>query len=258
MMGQPRFVLAVAALLLTALANAVKITKNGFRMGKFAVGADDSVWRQAIASANATGSVQVPGYNWSSPYPGSPMDDWTLSISVTADVPSHKHVDKFFTGTAIRWSTPDSLVKNGSVVRDKSWQRCLDVFSGHNFGSDKQEISPTCDGLLPDSCLQVLRRWAENSASCNLAAWDELPKSCRDVVDPGPPDFERLPSNFRKRSNSLTASADVVHLDIQLTPDQGKSIQATKLLSITTTASRVTTKETLRPTMLLSVRYGLS
>ncbi|KAL0935897.1 uncharacterized protein CTRU02_208111 [Colletotrichum truncatum] len=43
------------------------------------IGADDKVWINAVEASNSSGTYTMPGYDVSKPWPGTPMDGWTLS-----------------------------------------------------------------------------------------------------------------------------------------------------------------------------------
>ncbi|KAF6836439.1 hypothetical protein CPLU01_03723 [Colletotrichum plurivorum] len=47
--------------------------------GGLYVGADDKAWLDAVENSNSTGTYTMPGYDVSMPWPGAPMEGWTIS-----------------------------------------------------------------------------------------------------------------------------------------------------------------------------------
>ncbi|TFB01787.1 hypothetical protein CCMA1212_006618 [Trichoderma ghanense] len=127
--------------------------------------------------ANATGAASTYGYNVTARYPGERSDNWTLSISVSSDIPGEDFSSgRFVTGTQIDWTAPQGLI--GSA--DPSWFICRSVYSSSRLkNSDPASAQGTCNGLLSDNCLSAFREWLEGGTQCQN---NTLPPVCVDEL----------------------------------------------------------------------------
>lgn len=149
-------------------------------IGDLAKQADEASWMDAMAHPNAANAVRIPGYNITTKYSTSPhkSEDWGLLIGVTADIPTREAPGTFFTGTTIRWMPPAALTQGERLAGDTSWTLCMGVYRGANLRTDNEQINSTCEGLLPDKCIQVLQRHASKNNVCSTDF--VLPEDCRD------------------------------------------------------------------------------
>jgi hypothetical protein len=122
-------------------------------------------------AGNMTAAHIMPGYNHSMPYPGVPVEDWKLSLSVIDQVVKNR--TDYFTAYAITYRPPDSLI---DLPIDPSWNVCgshwwLEVELG-----DQKAIDPRCRGILSDSCQEALEEAVRTSEFCSSVSL--LPKEC--------------------------------------------------------------------------------
>lgn len=188
--------LAVAGIArVAALIGESAVRNYGIVYGDPAGAASEEDWKAAVASANATDSILIPGYNISANYPGQPInpgqqkDTWNLAISVSGDVPSKNASGKdvLFTGTAIQWLPPKSLVGNlsdGEAAGDGSWTICGLVLVANKLKSSAAKINQTCDGLLSAPCLDALRDYDKRSGPCTDVNFDAA-GTCKDDFGSG-------------------------------------------------------------------------
>lgn len=102
-------------------------------------------WVLGMRRENATGAASIYGHNVTARYPGERSDNWTLSISVSSDIPGEDvSSGRFVTGTQIDWTAPQGLI--GSA--DPSWFICRSVYSSSRLkNSDPASAQGTCNGL---------------------------------------------------------------------------------------------------------------
>lgn len=177
----PSPITRLATALVALSPHALATFSGGVAIGDLAEQADETTWKAAMAKPNAANAVHIPGYNISAKYSSTPQksDDWGLLIGVTADIPTKTPVGKFFTGTTIRWMPPASLTQNG-LRGDASWTVCMGLYRGTNLRTDREQINSTCEGLLPDRCVQALQLQASTNSVCGSNF--VLPDNCRDAM----------------------------------------------------------------------------
>jgi hypothetical protein len=140
-------------------------------------------WLKAVNASNSTGLFKIPGYDVSQPYPGKPIDGWTLSLAaVDVDLPgtqyiNDKEVDNRMIGYSLTLQAPDSLLKHlpdGSQIVnvDKSWGMCFWNWEAPNFTNKTRFNNPTskplnvdgsCTGFLSDACIAALEKVASTN-----------------------------------------------------------------------------------------------
>jgi len=177
--------LAMAALLLYGVDAALDGMSGYGEPFKGRVGPFDSnstAFLEVVAASNSTGIYKIPGFDISKPYPGAPIDGWTLRIAaVDLSHPKEQYsYDSFarveMLGYALSIQSPPSLIKDsvipnqGKVVNaDPSWGMCLWNFA-HPVNRtwwnnpDNKPLSPdgSCKGLLSDACIAALERAASD------------------------------------------------------------------------------------------------
>lgn len=161
-------------------------------------------WQLGMRNANATGTASIPGYNVTAKYPGERSDNWTVSISVSSDIPGGNTAGgQFVTGTQIEWTAPQGLI--GSA--DPSWFLCRTAYSSSKLmGSQSAPSQGSCNGILSDNCWSDLQESLEAGGQCQN---NTLPPSCTDELGLSDGEgFGLTSGNFNSllfpRSNSFT------------------------------------------------------
>ncbi|KAF3056670.1 hypothetical protein CFAM422_012778 [Trichoderma lentiforme] len=142
-----------------------------------AQGISNSDWQLGMRNANATGTASILGYNVTAKYPGERSDNWTVSISVSSDIPGGNTAGgQFVTGTQIEWTAPQGLI--GSA--DPSWFLCRTAYSSSKLmGCESAPSQGSCDGILSDNCWSDLQESLEAGGQCQN---NTLPPSCTDEL----------------------------------------------------------------------------
>lgn len=137
-------------------------------------------WKPALAAPNATGSIDVVGPATSATGDvGESQDTWTISVNVTADVPSDEDDSEYWTGTAISLTPPNSFIKkseNGTeeVRPESGWKVCSVFF--RDMPANATEDDGTCKQVLGDDCVKDIKdRQVWNPDDCSLSGF---PESC--------------------------------------------------------------------------------
>ncbi|KAH9896322.1 hypothetical protein F4778DRAFT_783598 [Xylariomycetidae sp. FL2044] len=142
-------------------------------------------FERAMAAPNATGSYPVAGFDVTKPYPGEPIDGWTLDISVAAEIPTTPNGSEFVTGVGLQLKAPRALLTNASDVAggvlpadNSTWRLCLMGFSSKLSGDANAD--GTCTGILDDDCISDLKSLATSIGSTysQFACPNDLPSSC--------------------------------------------------------------------------------
>ncbi|KAH6615860.1 hypothetical protein B0J18DRAFT_348954, partial [Chaetomium sp. MPI-SDFR-AT-0129] len=167
------------------------------RVGPF--DSNSTAFLDAVAASNSTGLFKIPGYDVSKPFPGKPIDGWTIRLAAVdlsepykyAGDPSNplSQYDPNFAirgqpmiGHSLKIQAPDSLLEpnpadNGKtkiVKTDPSWGMCLWAFGHPNQLSKELYNNPTqkplaadgsCKGFLSDACIAALEKDAGDSYS---------------------------------------------------------------------------------------------
>ncbi|KAL1837810.1 hypothetical protein VTJ49DRAFT_3375 [Mycothermus thermophilus] len=154
--------------------------------------ANTTEFEQAIAASNATGIFHIPGYDVSKPWPGEPMDGWTIHLAMLDfSIPTIReciHGD-CVTNAAVGHSTiiraPDSLLKPGEedgtkvVNAHPSWGMCIWDFGAPSHltpdrfnNKDNRPLADdgSCVGFLSDACIAALERETRYSYSVASSA----------------------------------------------------------------------------------------
>ncbi|KAL2130415.1 hypothetical protein VTI74DRAFT_6504 [Chaetomium olivicolor] len=169
--------------------------------------ANSTTFLNAVETSNATGIFKIPGYDVSKPYPGEPMDGWTLSMAaLDFSKVDEKVADEYqpMLGFSLRIKAPDPLIKahnDGTKIVNthSSWGMCLWNF--HQPGStawawnnpDNKPLAEdgSCKGFLSDDCIAALEKTASKSYYvAESATADDTPYRTR--VRCLPLEFEEL------------------------------------------------------------------
>ncbi|KAK3306079.1 uncharacterized protein B0T15DRAFT_534268 [Chaetomium strumarium] len=138
--------------------------------------ANSTAFLDAVAASNSTGVFKIPGYDVSKPFPGTPIDGWTLSMAAL-DMSHAAVVDAThepMVGYSLTIQAPDSLIKNAGdgtkfVNADPSWGMCMWIFSPPPSNNKTLWNNPTnkpladdgsCKGFLSDECIAALEKHA--------------------------------------------------------------------------------------------------
>lgn len=174
------------SILIFVLAATLLAQSNATGLGNFSSSGDGlqdvspKQWKPALAAPNATGSIDVVGPGTSATGDaGESQDTWTISVNVTADVPSDGDDSEYWTGTAISLTPPDSFIKkskNGTeeVRPESDWKVCSVFF--RDVPANATEDDGTCKQVLGDDCVKDIkdpRVW--NPDDCSLQGF---PESC--------------------------------------------------------------------------------
>lgn len=119
---------------------------------------------------NATSKAQqVPGYDYREPYPGKPIDGWTVSWGV-----ANRRINDSasWTASGISLNPPEVLITSDT---DETWAVC----GSHVFFDgvkDTTAVDPLCKGIISDSCQEALLAGVQKSQICFEE--DKIPKEC--------------------------------------------------------------------------------
>lgn len=130
------------------------------------------------------------GIDWTKPFPGSTIDGFQTHLRIANDVPFPESTvhDQFTEVTAITYSLPESMMKDGvPKAMDPSWYICR-----HYIVTDKIDptgpVDHTC-GFLPQECRADLEsslteNWTKEDPEypCSALGFDYVPVSCQDYL----------------------------------------------------------------------------
>ncbi|KAF4464548.1 hypothetical protein FALBO_8612 [Fusarium albosuccineum] len=161
--------------------------------GAVGIAANGSTWLDAVAKSNASGSVSFKGYDVSKPWPGKPMDGWTISatgvdLSKGPDF-SHGYLPQAYyqptIGDDVRVIAPESLYTTKSNLSERgrpvvevhsSWVFCAWLWFLPSYGNASTANNPknleakadgSCSPWLSDDCIKALEKQASTSYSLN-------------------------------------------------------------------------------------------
>ncbi|KAJ3550221.1 hypothetical protein NM208_g112 [Fusarium decemcellulare] len=161
--------------------------------GAVRIAANGSTWLDAVAKSNASGSVSFKGYDVSKPWPGKPMDGWTISatgvdLSKGPDF-SHGYLPQAHyqptIGDDVRVIAPESLYTTKSNLSERgrpvvdvhsSWVFCAWLWFLPSYGNASTANNPknleakadgSCSPWLSDDCIKALEKQASTSYSMN-------------------------------------------------------------------------------------------
>jgi len=176
------YALALASLI---LGTAGQLSGSGFggygeafygRVGPY--DANSTAFLEAMEESNSTAVFKIPGYDVSKPFPGQPIDGWTLRVTAL-DLSKPKHGQEIINGNsrvmvgdALVIKAPDSLLKtqaDGTKTVDAhpSWGMCIWDFDQpvekekwNNPENKPLSEDGSCKGFLSDACIAALEREA--------------------------------------------------------------------------------------------------
>jgi hypothetical protein len=147
--------------------------------------ANSTRFLEEMTSSNATGVFKIPGYDVSKPYPGSPIDGWTLSLALL-DFSQEGHISRYYDkngtldyedgdamiGHSMTIQAPASLLQTAPdgtkvVNTDPSWGMCFWSFGSPGPSRKERYNNPSnkplaedgsCKGFLSDECIAALEK----------------------------------------------------------------------------------------------------
>lgn len=141
---------------------------------------------QSSVSSNVT---TYTGHDWTKPYPGAPVDGFTVRLNVSSEVYANASAvggDLSTVLSSLTFGTPSSLM-SGATPRpmDPSWSVCRHIFVSTNPGVKAAVDGGSGCAFLPSACLADLKQsltssWgAESDTSmCSQLSFDIIPQSC--------------------------------------------------------------------------------
>lgn len=154
--------------------------------------ANSTYFLAAVAASNATGIYKIPGYDVSKPFPGEPMDGWTISLAaldlsygrlrsydIDDDGTRTLSSSDAMIGHSMAIQAPESLIKTNDdgtkfVDTHPSWGMCMWNYGSPNQLQKDRWNNPTnkplaedgsCKGFLSDACIAALEKGAGQSYS---------------------------------------------------------------------------------------------
>ncbi|KAL2145887.1 hypothetical protein VTI28DRAFT_5969 [Corynascus sepedonium] len=143
--------------------------------------ANSTFFLDAVAASNATGVFHIPGYDVSKPYPGEPIDGWTIhlaALDLSKPSPYYSTGEgQPMVGDSLKIQAPDALLQDNDeedgtkeVRVHPSWGMCLWNFD-HPSHLDKNRYNNrankplaadgSCKGFLSDACVAALEKATE-------------------------------------------------------------------------------------------------
>ncbi|KAF6796483.1 hypothetical protein CSOJ01_13143 [Colletotrichum sojae] len=150
--------------------------------------------KDAFAAPNRSDIASYPGFDWTQPYPGAPLDGFSAHLSIADELsfPSSVIAEDVRTNVAaISYGIPPSLMGGDGFPKsiDPSWYICQ-----HYYISTVPDPTSVVDhgcSFLPTECQRDLRNslvktwgsWeAETGAMCGANALELITPSCRDTL----------------------------------------------------------------------------
>jgi hypothetical protein len=151
--------------------------------------ANSTNFLDAVAASNATAIYNIPGYDVSKPYPGSPISGWRIRLAaLDMSQPTNRSnsyltsVDSEpFVGYSLTIEAPPALLKSSPeggggttskiVDTDPSWGMCMWNFGHPNQLQKERYNNPankplaadgSCAGFLSDACIAALEKATES------------------------------------------------------------------------------------------------
>ncbi|KAL0938162.1 uncharacterized protein CTRU02_207893 [Colletotrichum truncatum] len=132
------------------------------------------------------------GFDWTKPYPGSPIEGFQAHLRIAHDVPWPESVAKYRSTevTALTFSVPEALMNTAKGVPkaiDPSWYICR-----HYFVSKRPDPTAQVDhdcGFLSAECRadfedSLTKGWFKEDPDvpCSALTFDPVPVSCQDTL----------------------------------------------------------------------------
>ena len=214
--------------------------------------ANSTAFLEAMKESNSTAVFKIPGYDVSKPFPGQPIDGWTLRV-VALDLSNPKYgqeiIDgnsRVMVGDALVIKAPDSLLETQpddtrTVDAHPSWGMCIWDFGQPVEEKEKwnnPENKPlnedgSCRGFLSDACVAALEREASKgpvyqirSSTAGAASRYGSVVSCRSLRAPDECG-ENGPGNAGRASVPSYPGVPVPYLNGSVTQSDGWEFAST-------------------------------
>nr|XP_036586249.1 uncharacterized protein CTRU02_03634 [Colletotrichum truncatum]KAF6796656.1 hypothetical protein CTRU02_03634 [Colletotrichum truncatum] len=147
-------------------------------------------WNEAVANSNHSTTVALPEYNVSQPWPGTPIDGWTIT-NTAIDLSRYNAVIEEgvvltgFIGTDIKITAPKSLYVPSTNESDHGllnvnaypdWAFCMWAWSqsmkdngtlAESSSSQDQPADGSCEQLASKECIAALEKAASTAYTMN-------------------------------------------------------------------------------------------
>ncbi|KAH8652041.1 hypothetical protein BX600DRAFT_440955 [Xylariales sp. PMI_506] len=161
-------------------------------------------WESVLAQPNATGGVQITGFDISKDWPGEVVDGWELGINVTKSLTSAQLLSssdqisgedqQLFTGTSIYLKAPPNVinaVRTAQIATNAdastTWMICVFFITDAPSGEvDRSDNNGTCKAYSSQCVTDLQAAYVERFAQeqdCFGAA-PMMPQSCGGLLDP--------------------------------------------------------------------------
>jgi hypothetical protein len=184
--------LAIANLLGSATSSYATFSgyAEAFRGGVGPYDANSTEFEAVVAASNATGVFKIPGYDVSKPFPGEPIDGWTMNVAAVdlsratrrswntgEDGIQRLVFSDAMVGHSMTIQAPESLIKTNDdgtkvVNTHPSWGMCMWNYGSPNQLQKERWNNPdnkplaedgSCKGFLSDACIAALEKGAGSS-----------------------------------------------------------------------------------------------
>ncbi|XXG99578.1 ATPase of 26S proteasome regulatory subunit 4 [Hypoxylon texense] len=193
--------------------------EGGMIVAGNAVRFDRQTWESNLAQPNATGTVQVSGFDISQRWPSEEVDGWTLSLNVSNDVPESQSMNadntttSTFTGTSIFLKAPENIqgaFTNHTALDEATWKICVNVVPNGPQEDQSEAGNGTC-GFLSSQCVTDLQQAYADKFSGSQECYGTpppTPSSCDGIVDTNNFQVQQLPlTSVNGTEVFVTASA---------------------------------------------------
>lgn len=152
--------------------------------GDLYLDARGEIWNNATASSNASGTITIPGYNVSKPWPGEAMDGWTINVTAVdlhRDPLRENGQYSGAIGMDVKIIAPQSLYVKSTNVSDggmpivdvnQDWVFCMWHWFSPSWSSDPEKYNPgnkkmkpdgSCEQWITPACISALEREASTA-----------------------------------------------------------------------------------------------
>ncbi|KAK2033986.1 hypothetical protein LX32DRAFT_660138 [Colletotrichum zoysiae] len=179
--------------------------------------------KAALASPNRSDVASYNGFDWTQPYPGTPLSGFSTHLRIADDLafPDSVTTENVRTNVAsISYGIPPPLMNSDGFPKgmDSSWYICQHYFVS-TVPDPTKEVDHDCS-FLPKQCQQdlkssLVKKWgtfmSETGAMCGANALELITPSCRDALGLVRADVLAWDaSNLADRTTSKTVVVDEV------------------------------------------------
>ncbi|KAK2060412.1 hypothetical protein LY76DRAFT_509962 [Colletotrichum caudatum] len=179
--------------------------------------------KAALTSPNRSDVASYTGFDWTLPYPGTPLSGFSTHLRIADDLnfPDSVTTENVRTNVAsISYGVPPPLMNSDGFPKgmDSSWYICQHYFVS-TVPDPTKEVDHDCS-FLPKQCQQdlkssLVKKWgtfiSETGAMCGANALELITPSCRDALGLVRADVLAWDSsNLADRTTSKTLVVDEV------------------------------------------------